>query len=100
MSTRIRDTILDGNMGEGWTDQFAAAHAFAEHLEAAYRAEFGDDADISIDIRARTSGETPRLLAESDEPWTFESDPENRAYNVRHQAWADFCSNPPAELIA
>ena len=96
MKTIIRDTILDGNMGEGWTDQYSAALAFAERLNAAYRAEFGDDSDVHIDVRRNTSGETPRAVVQSDD----DNNAETRADYVISRTWEEFCGNPPAELVA
>lgn len=32
MQITIRDTILDGNMGEGWADNYAAAPAMAARM--------------------------------------------------------------------
>lgn len=58
----INDQVLDGNLGEGWTDNYEAARAHAEYLRAEYLSEarelFGDDADIriSIDVQRNTSG--------------------------------------------
>lgn len=96
MKTTIRDTILDGNMGEGWADDYAAAVALAEHTAAAYRSEFGESADIEVRVLRNTAGYTPPLSVESDE----DDDALNRAEAVRDRAWESFCANPPAALVA
>lgn len=96
MQITIRDTILDGNMGEGWADNYAAAPAMAAALEAEYRDEFGDGADIRIDVQRNTSGDA-RMSIDVEE---FALANELRASGARNRALESFCSNPPAELVA
>ena len=36
MVIQITDTVLNGNMGEGWSDPIAAASAYAEFLKTEY----------------------------------------------------------------
>lgn len=52
----IRQTILDGNLGDGWADNYRAARAFSNRLEHEFRQEFGLDADIKITVQRNTSG--------------------------------------------
>lgn len=58
----ITKQILDGNMGDGWNDNHAAARAFAEFAENTWRsdlselADAGHAIDIKIDVQRNTSG--------------------------------------------
>ena len=58
----ITKQILDGNMGDGWSDNHEAARAFAEFAENTWRsdlselADAGHAIDIKIDVQRNTSG--------------------------------------------
>jgi hypothetical protein len=50
----ITTQILDGNLGDGWVDNYAAAQGLAEYTEKTWRDELGGFAEheivISIDV--------------------------------------------------
>jgi hypothetical protein len=55
----ITDTVLTGNMGEGWTDVDAAASAYARYLESEYHAAAkrrfpGTEIDVSVRVQNAT----------------------------------------------
>ena len=101
MTIRLYDTVMDGNMGDGWADEYAAACEYARRLDAAYRAEFGEDAIIKVNVLANTSGSRPPSYHDdSGDRWTFETDPDQRIDQIRNYVWEQFCNDPPADLVA
>jgi hypothetical protein len=58
----INTQILDGNLGEGWADNYEAAQGLAEYTEKTWRAELNDLSNagheicISIDVQRNVSG--------------------------------------------
>ena len=58
MSIQITDSVLVGNMGDGWKDDFEAASAYASYLSAAYRAAAAErfpGADINVDVHVQNA---------------------------------------------
>jgi hypothetical protein len=89
---RIRYTINDGNLvyaTETLTDEQVVARArrYREMLEQAFRAEFGDDADIDLTIQYRTSGSSARPQVYSDDPDIDYVSLEERADEIARQTF-------------
>ncbi len=67
----ITETILAGNLGEGWSDRSEAADAYAEFLEAKYREtaeRMFPDAEITvgIDVEHDAEGCAPNAIVTGD----------------------------------
>lgn len=63
-SISIRAIINDGNMGDGWADNYEAACAYAEFMESEFRQAIEDiapdaDIEIDVDVNRNASGWTP-----------------------------------------
>ena len=60
MNITVRTQILDGNLGDGWRDNYSAAKALAEFTEKIWRDDLheysDDDIEINIDVERNTSG--------------------------------------------
>ena len=95
MKPMIVRTICDGNLGEGWVDNFEAALRYAEVLKLAYRREFGEEAFVKINIQRNCSGAEPRpLYLDADG-----NDATEQAEIIAFNTWEEFASNPPEDLI-
>ena len=89
----VRQTILDGNLGDGWTDNYRAARAYANVLASEYRAEFGVDADIEITVQRNAGG----YIAPAD-IWSDDGDDaglRERAAEISQYAWEQFARRAP-----
>lgn len=67
----ISETILAGNMGEGWIDANDAAAAYAKFLECEYRAlaekRFsGVEVEIDVDVQQNASGWSRNAIVVGD----------------------------------
>ena len=68
----IRDTILDGNLGDGWSDQYAAANALAQFEESIWCDDLqkfvdrGHALEFEIDVQ-RATGCGPELRIDIDD---------------------------------
>lgn len=89
MTITIRETILSGNMGDGWKDENAAAAAFAEFLTTELQWAF-PDAVVNIRVQRNTSGHTPGVQVDGGNEAT-----ESDAQAVSLRAWNQFCDNAP-----
>ena len=62
MNITINTQILSGNLGDGWTDNNAAADALADYTENTWRADLaelideGHTIEIEIEVLPNTSG--------------------------------------------
>jgi hypothetical protein len=55
----ITDTVLTGNMGEGWDDVYGAAAAYAAYLESEYLAAAKrrfPAAEVEVSVRIQNAG--------------------------------------------
>ncbi|NCA72651.1 MAG: hypothetical protein EOM91_21865 [Sphingobacteriia bacterium] len=67
----ITETILSGNLGEGWADVDEAADVYADFLADEYRAEAErafPDAEIEVDISVEhgVEGSAPNAIVTGD----------------------------------
>ena len=103
-SISIRSTIRDGNLGDGWADNAAAARALAELTEATWGtdlqrfAEDGYDVSIVVAVQTNTSGSGPNMIVDCDDVETERA--VRSALTDSEVIWQRFCDNAPAELLA
>jgi hypothetical protein len=103
---RIRSTINDGNLGEGWSDNSAAAYALAEYTEMVWIRDCasleaaGREIDIQIDVQTNTSGgESGTRVDVFGGDDVSESDVEN-LLTAESDIWVAFCeSDDAADLM-
>lgn len=67
----ITETILAGNLGEGWADQNEAASIYAEflaskHNKTAERAFPGADIYVDVRVQYNATGSTPNAIVTGD----------------------------------
>jgi hypothetical protein len=103
MTIYINDTILAGNMGDGWNDQNAAADAYADFLTDAYRAaahrRFPDQTiEVDVTVQYNTEGWRANVSVMSDddaaETGEFERDLTDGEY------WSQWCESEDAVQYA
>ena len=63
----ITETILSGNLGEGWTDIDKAADVYAEFLASEYRAQAqsmfpGADIEVDVLVEHGAEGSAPSAI--------------------------------------
>ena len=102
---RIDFTVLDGNLGDGFADNYAAANAFAQFTAEKLHTEF-PSATICSDVRRNTTGAGHDLtVTMTDEEMTdqdgeYDSSLERHATEIAdailERAWEQFCSSPEA----
>jgi hypothetical protein len=104
---RIRSTINDGNLGDGWLDNSATAYALAEYTEMVWLndcsdlAADGHNISIEIDVHANTSGGNggPRVDAFGFDDVGIERDVES-LLTAESDIWVAFCdSDDAADLM-
>ncbi len=107
---KINRTILDGNLGEGWKCQAAAANAFAEVLEAQWEKDLaaltaeGHEIEVTVDVASNTSGDSG-ITSINVEGCDYDT-----AFEIRqrvkyelsdeNRVWERFCNSPEAEALA
>lgn len=67
----ITETILAGNLGEGWTDIDEAADVYAEFLADEYRAQAqsmfpGADIEVDVSVEHGAEGSAPNAIVTGD----------------------------------
>lgn len=109
MKITINDTILSGNMGDGWTDQHDAAKGYAKYaaeklaelvrerypnaeVEAEFDVQFatGCTNGLSVDV------ETDDL----DEKFEIENSLTDYLNNYYDRVWSDWCGGDGSEFIS
>jgi hypothetical protein len=100
----ISDQILDGNLGDDWKDNAAAAHALAAYLERQWVEDLegytkaGHEVVIDIEVLENTSGACRPLsvlVADDSEDSPSELDIE-RELTDEGSLWEDFCCSEEA----
>src|SRR4051812_1712198 len=109
MRIEISDTVLSGNLGDGWADENEAADAYAEHLETFYRDAaiewFGPEAKIYVTVEARhnTSGATAGVSAfvYADDGEIHEKSGPFEYYLSQEEKneWPQWCDSEEAEAL-
>lgn len=97
----IRTQILDGNLGEGWNDNFQAAEALADFTRAIWEEdtkglrEAGHEIEIEIEVRRNTTGYIGEIQVDCDD---YElSRAAECAITPESYIWDKFCSSEEAE---
>ena len=98
----IRAQILDGNLGEGWPDNYAAAQALADFTREKWEADLADlveaghDIEIEIDVR-HASGCSRSVEVWCDDP-EFQHQAES-ALADETRIWDLFCQSEEARAL-
>ena len=109
----VSTKILDGNLGDGWTDNYEAALALADLMRVTWTSdlsefiEAGHTVEIEIDVERNSSGcDCSRSLFVSisdakndDEVYQLELYATD-SLTSEDEIWDDFCANPPAKVRA
>jgi hypothetical protein len=107
----VSTKILDGNLGDGWTDNYNAALALADQMRKIWTSDLaeytaaGHTVDIEINVERNSSGcdcgQTVFVSigdAENvDEVYKLELYV-SESLTSDNEILDDFCDNPPAEL--
>lgn len=99
----ISTTILAGNLGDGWADNNAAAHALGEMTKATWRRDLreftaaGHAVTIRVDVRENAEGSGPETVVDCDD-YDIEI-AVRRALTDAGVIWERFCDAAPAELL-
>jgi hypothetical protein len=103
----ITTQILDGNLGDGWSDNYEAAEGLADFTKSIWLndlkefADAGHEITIDIDVQRNTSG-CSRDMSVTVEDLDFEAayDLEQQVTNSmtsENRIWEQFCSSEEAE---
>ena len=99
----IHAQILDGNLGEGWTDNYAAAQALADftrekwEADLADLAEAGHEINIDIDVQRNASG-----CSRAVEVWCDDAELQRQAEAAltdETRIWDLFCQSEEARAL-
>ena len=99
----IRAQILDGNLGEGWPDNYAAAQALADftrekwEADLADLAEAGHEINIDIDVQHNASGSSRAV-----EVWCDDAELQRQAEAAltdETRIWDLFCRSEEARAL-
>lgn len=96
----IQDTVLEGNMGDGWEEHDDAAGDYGKFLEREYGAYIKKhypnvETDIDIDVQYRTSGSGPGIniiVTDDNGDQGLDSELEEDFRYVGQRAWERFCA--------
>lgn len=88
----ITEDILDGNMGDGWKNNYETACSFATFIEETYRNTIeqnwpGISVTFGIEVKKDTSGYTSGLSVVGD---NWEKANEIEEYLQRLDTWSEF----------
>lgn len=107
---KINRTILDGNLGEGWKCQAAAANAFAKVLEAQWEKDLaamtaeGHEIEVTVDVASNASGDSGVARIDvagcSQETAVEVNQRVEYALSDGNRVWERFCNSPEAESLA
>lgn len=99
----ITAQILDGNLGDGWRDNYEAAQALAEFMEQRWRDDLaelaaeGHEVDIQIDVQSAEGCARKTTVDADDADLAARAE---RLLTDRSRIWELFCSSPEAEALA
>jgi hypothetical protein len=108
----VSTKIIDGNLGDGWTNNYDAALALADLMRETWTSdlseftEAGHTVEIEIDVERNTSGcdcsrsvfVSIRDAENGDETYRLELYA-TESLTSENEIWDDFCANPPAEVV-
>lgn len=103
----ISTQVLDGNLGDGWNDNYGAALALAKYTENIWRndlAEYADahEIEICIDVEKNTSGCGRSVSVEIDDSDMDHDDIYDMVQKIENaltdegRIWEMFCSSDEA----
>lgn len=105
MALTINATILDGNMGDGWHDDYRAARAYATFLEERILAAY-PDATVTVEVVRNTSGCTPPTSVVCDDysvddvaGYQLETRIQEHVDAISERAWEAFCESEVASSL-
>jgi len=96
----VRDTILDGNLGDGWNDAYAAACALKDYQSSIWAEDLqqfvdaGHDIDIDITVQRNTSGWCGDTQIDADDYDLIQS--VQGALTDSNIVWERFCESAAA----
>lgn len=99
MIRTIDITLNDGNMGDGWADDYAAACAYAEFLRTYLPANGYPDAIVDVSVSRRCTGST-RIHARDKNGSEIGEYFHGLQDIVGNVAWVAFCESHEASLLA
>lgn len=98
----ITKQIADGNLGEGWTDNFAVARALAHYARQVWTKDLsgfsGHDIEIEIDVQKNASGYTRPLTVVSYDD-EIDEDAVLREMTPEHLIWEQFLESDAAKKL-
>lgn len=108
----VSTKILDGNLGDGWTDNYDAALALADLMRETWTSDLsefsaaGHTVEIQIEVERNTGGcdcsrsvfVTISDAKNSDEVYQLELYA-TESLTSEDEIWDDFCANPPAKVV-
>ena len=108
MKITISDTILSGNMGDGWADQHDAAKGYAEYaaekLADVVREKY-PDAEVETEFRTQNaSGCGPELSVDVetddlDQKFEIENDLTDYLLNYYDRVWSAWCGGDGSDYF-
>ena len=107
MNILITTQILDGNLGDGWADNWEAACGLAEYTERQWLTDLasyviaGHTVEIEIDTQRNTSGcsRDVSVFVDGTDPESGD-DTEREILSVltdEKRIWEKYCASPEAE---
>jgi hypothetical protein len=99
----ITAQILDGNLGDGWRDNYEAAQALAAFTEQRWRDDLaelaaeGHEIDIQIDVQSAEGCARKTIVDADDADLAARAE---RLLTDRNRVWEQFCLSPEAEALA
>lgn len=101
----ITETILDGDLGDGWRNNAETADALAEYTRATWEKDLesyaaqGHTVVINISVQYSTSGYSGPLTIDVDEEKISESEIE-RCLTPGNTIWEEFCKSEDARDLS
>ena len=99
----IRAQILDGNLGDGWRDNYRAAQALSDFTRETWEddvselEEAGHDVEIEIDVERNTSGSSRAVEVWCDDPEIQQK--AESALTDECRIWDLFCRSEEAKSL-
>lgn len=108
MKITINDTILSGNMGDGWADQYEAAKRYAEYaaekLAEVVREQY-PGAEVETDFNVQNASGCSHGLSvdvdtdDLDQKFEIENDLTDYLNNYYDRVWSAWCCDDGSEYF-
>lgn len=108
MKITINDTILSGNMGDGWADQYETAEGYAEYaadkLTDVVREQY-PDAEVIANFNVQNATGYSRGLSvdvetdDLDQKFEIENDLTDYLNNYYDRVWSAWCGGDGSEYF-